>query len=90
MLILIFCLRSGQEQPRLKEVTTSSHLVNGDVGQTVAGGSSGSTGPPVVSITGGQPFLEGASSDSNSSKQTLGYVSKNCQTALNYSMFGSD
>ena len=50
----------------------SSPLVNGDAKHTVSDCSSDS-GPPVVSITSGQPFMEAPSN--NASKHSTGNVS---------------
>ena len=46
--------------------------MNGDVRQTAGGGANISSGPPVVSITSGQPFME---APVHNSKQNLSNVS---------------
>ena len=50
---------------------TPSPLLNGDIQQTAS--SSGNSGPPVVSITSGKPFMEAP--NNSGSKQSAGNVS---------------
>ncbi len=52
---------------------TPSPLLNGDIRQTAAVSSSGNSGPPVVSITSGQTFMEAP--NNSGSKQSAGNVS---------------
>ena len=64
--------RATQEKSRIKD-GAPAHLINGDVRQSVTGSSTASSGPPVVSITSGKPFMEALSN--SSSKQTASNVS---------------
>jgi hypothetical protein len=72
--------KSGHEQ---KDSTFAVHtLVNGDIKQNITGGTSSissSTGPPVVSINSGQPFMEAPSS--NAPKQNSGQDGKHLSYA---------